>query len=157
MFREFQNLMIQCWVHSGKLGTHQPLLCVQANPGEGTVLLKAIDELSADGPPSTRTLTLNPTKQRKPITTIRILLSPESEELKQMSLTRSGKVATLEFTATGLDAFRESVVNWLKGTADFSLHPIGNQKSRDLKRKGELGLKDLESGELWFWTPAMNP
>lgn len=153
---QFQNLDLQCWEGTG-LGGSQPSLCLQADSAVADVLLAAIDELIASGPSSRRTLTLRKHARPKPIFTLRLGLVPESENLRQMSLTRDGDVAILEFTAKGLDEFRRAVVFWRDGGEDFSVHPHGSRKSRHLKMRDELGPKDLLSGELWFWTPRMDP
>lgn len=156
MKRQFQNLNLQCWEHASRLGVAQPTLCVQGDSDTCDVLLAAIDELISDGPPATRRLTLIPGSHPDSITTIRLVLTSSGEDLRQMSLTRDGSSTTWEFTEVGIKSFREAVVLWRDGSEDFSLHPIGSRKARH-RQRNELGLKDLESGELWFWTPRMEP
>ena len=135
-----------------RLGRSLPELCMQAAPEAIDALLLAVDELEADGPPAKRTLTLRPNERRKQCSTVRILLSPVSEDLRQMSITRQDRMAVLEFTPKGLEKFREALSCWRAGGEDFSIHPHPERN-----KKSGLGTKDLESGELWFWTPRMDP
>lgn len=139
------------------MGGSKPSLCMQGDSEAAKLLLDAIAELAADGEPAQRTLTLRPNRRPKAVFTLRMLLSAESDDLQQMSLTRGGTVARLEFTVKGLEAFRLAVVCWRDGGEDFSLYPYGSRKARHRKKRHELGSKDLASGELWFWTPHMDP
>jgi len=146
----FQNLPIQCWqVEAGKLGTAKVCLCMKAAAEPIGTLLLAVDEVIAEGAPSKRSLTLLPNKRKKQCSTVRIRYLSPSEELREMSIRREKDVAILEFTATGLAAFRVALTAWQNGSEDFGIHPSG--------RKHELGAKDRTSGELWFWTPFMDP
>ena len=122
---------------------------MQAAPEPIASLLLAIDELSADGVPSKRTLTLLPNARRKQCATIRISLLPVTDDLREMSISRDHDVAILEFTEVGLSNFREALTAWKDGGEDFCIHPRG--------KKTELGTKDQSSGELWFWTPMTDP
>jgi hypothetical protein len=150
MYREFKNLDIECWLHSGpRIGVADRAIHLQAGPAACEILLHAINELSAAGPPAKRTLGLKISQRSKRCTTIRLRLSPESDELREMSFSREGEIAIFEFTPRGLDEFKQAAVFWQKGGEDFSVHPRG--------RKKELGAKDLSSAEVWFWTPFMDP
>jgi hypothetical protein len=73
-----------------------------------------------------------------------------------MSLTREGTKALLEFTAVGLEEFRQAVLEWQNGIEDFCIYPEGSRKTRHLKKRDELRAKDLASGALWFWS-SMDP
>ena len=152
MKHQFQNLDFECWEHSEKLGLWRPCLCVQGGAAAAAVVLAAIDELAASGPTGRRTLTLQPHSRPHPIFTLSISLVAESDELRQMSLTREGTKALLEFTAVGLDEFRQAVLEWQNGIEDFCIYPEGSRKARHLKRRDELRAKDLASGALWFWS-----
>lgn len=153
MKRRFQNLAIQCWQLDGKLGLSLACICVQAAAPACDILLEAIDELATDAVPSKRTLTLLPCERKKQCSTIRLMLSPASDELRQMSLTKEQETAIFEFTPLGLKMFREAVVIWRNGGQDFSVHPYDGLQ----KKTQDLGAKDLASGEVWFWTPFMEP
>jgi hypothetical protein len=63
-----------------------------------------------------------------------------------MLLTRDQDIAVFEFTPAGLSMFRNAVAAWRNGSEDFSVHP-----------SDDIGKKDLASGEVWFWTPFMDP
>lgn len=147
MKQQFQNVDIQCWEHTdGRLGFSRPFLCLQAAAPACDILLAALDELAAEGVPVRRTLTLMPSGRRKACSTIRLLLSPPSDEFKKMSLTRDQTTAVFDFTPAGLSMFRNAVAAWRNGSEDFSVHP-----------SDDIGKKDLASGEVWFWTPFMDP
>jgi hypothetical protein len=163
----FQNLNIECWEHPAKLGNNGPFLCLCAPespestrrpiPDSGKVLLEAVEELMTETPPASRTLTLQSNVRTRPITRIRIMLWPESDELRQMSLRRENKIATFEFTIKGLADFRDAIIRWCDGATDFRISPQGSRKAKHLITRKELGSKDLASGELWFWSPRMSP
>jgi len=155
--RQFQNLDLECWEHPGKLGLSRPFICLQGDAAAADVVLAAIDELAANEPPCRRTLTLQPHARPEPILTLKISLVLESDELLQMSLTRENTLASLEFTAKGMEEFRRAVMLWRNGGEDLSIHPDGSRKARHIKKRDELRAKDLASGELWFWTPYTNP
>lgn len=67
-----------------------------------------------------------------------------------MSLTKDQAAAIFEFTPAGLARFREAVEDWRDDAEDFSVHPA-------TRKKADRGTKDLASGEVWFWTPRMDP
>lgn len=147
MKKQFQNLAIECWQHSGaRLGKSEPCLCLKASPDAIDTLREAICELQNEGPPAKRTLTLQPSSRRRRCEKIRLVLSNEGDDLRQMSITRHDDTAILEFAPNGLDRFLDAVVGWQKGDEDFFIRPLWNRN-----KKGELGPKDLASGELWFW------
>jgi len=147
--KHFQNLNIQCWCHSGRLGLLEPCICLQASPPGVDALILALDELKQDGAPSRRTLTLLPNRRRKQCSTIHVSLVPATDELRQMCLSRNGTAADFELTELGLSDFRRALIAWREGAEDFSIHPIGKRE--------ELGVKDRASGEVWLWTPATDP
>jgi hypothetical protein len=147
MKKQFQNLEIQCWL-GPRLGVAEPCFCLQAGPAECSIILAALDELATEGVSARRALTLKTCNRKIKCTTIRLVFSPESEDLRQMSFSRVNDIATFEFTPVGLLSFREAVVLWRDGGEDFGVSPDRN-KSR--------GRKDLGSGEVWFWTRFMDP
>lgn len=149
MKKQFQNLDIQCWRHSEKLGHSQPCICMQAGSEAIDTLLRAVEELAAEGAPNRRLLTLLPNQRPKPCTKIRLSLAPLTDDLREMSITRENGVAIFEFTEVGLTEFREAITVWRNGGEDFCIYPGGKKK--------ELGSKDRVSGELWFWTPRTDP
>ena len=141
--KQFENLDIQCWEHTDSdLGVNRPFICLKAEPEAIAVLLAAINELSTALPPSHVTLTLKPCHRLNVRSRIRLIISPRNEHLREMSLTIAGDKSAFEFTSVGLNRFRESVVKWLDGVEDFSVHP-------SVRRKGS---RDNQSGEVWFWT-----
>lgn len=151
--QQFQNFDIQCWEHTDqRLGCNRPFICLQAGPPACDILLAALDELAAEGVPARRKLTLMPSRRQNACSSIRLVLSPPSDEFKQMSLTRDQTTAVFEFTPAGLSIFRNAVVAWRNGSEDFSVHP--NPATR---KKEDIGKKDLASGEVWFWTPFIDP
>jgi hypothetical protein len=152
----FQDLPLECWEHSGKLGFYPPFICLSGDAAAADVLLAAIDELVASGIPSHRTLTLKPHSRPNAIFKIRIAFQPESDDLAQMSIARNGNEATFEFTQQGLTEFRSGLEAWRNGGEDFSVHPEGDRKPSRAKRNKNLQAKDLASGELWFWR-TMDP
>ena len=152
MKKYFQDLPMDCWHYRGRLGISEPFICLQGDSKAAEVLLRALDELAVQGANSRLTLTLKPSQHSQKCSKIRLILSPETEELKQMSLTRRGEEAIFEFTPFGLEKFRKAVLVWQNGGEDFCVSPdeVRNKKT-------ELGRKDLQSGEVWFWTPFMSP
>ena len=151
-----QDLTLECWEESEKLGFHPPFICLRGDSAAADVLLSATDELVASGVSSHRTLTARHHSRPKPIFKIRIVLSTASADLAQMSITRTGNETTFEFTEVGLVEFRRALALWRKGGEDFSVHPQGNRKPSRAKRNDDLRAKDLASGELWFWS-SMSP
>jgi hypothetical protein len=148
MKKQFQNLAIECWQHTGRrLGITKHSLCLRAGPDAVQTFLLALDEIAVQGVPARRAISLKPTRRKDNCTTIRLVLSPEGNDLHQMSVTRAGDIATLEFTPAGLQSFREAVVLWLNGTEDFSVR-LGGDRRTDRS----MAAKDEQSAEIWFWT-----
>jgi hypothetical protein len=151
VYAKFQDVAIQCWEHTApRLGRARPFICLQAAAAACDILLLALDELAAEGVPSSRKMTLAASNRKRHCTKIRLLLSPATEAIRQMSLTKNGDVATFEFTRAGLPVFRDAVELWKGGGEDFSIHPRTD-------RKQEFGEADKASGEVWFWTPNTSP
>ena len=143
----FQDLDIQCWEPRHE-GTPPSLCLFVSQPDSCGPLLRALDELESAGPPAKRTLTLKPCDRRRRCSTIRLILSIESDDLRQMNVARQEDSASIEITSEGLQQFRNAVQTWHDGADDFGISPTW-----DRKRKRELGDKDLSSLELWFWGP----
>src|SRR5687768_17360867 len=115
---QFQNIDIQCWEHSrarSRSRTPRPYICLKGDADACDRLLAALDELTTKDVPPRRTLTLQPCQRPKACSTIQLLLSPVSVELKEMSLTRDRDRAIFELTPVGLAKFREAVVMWRDG------------------------------------------
>ena len=140
----FKNIDIQCWEVT-RLGVNPPFLCLQGNADAANLLLAAVDESSSEEMPTQRKLTLNPCKSKKSCSKIRLILTAENDELKEMSLKKDQDIAIFELTPTGLATFRDAVVIWRNGGEDFSIKP-----------RKRLAKRDKESGEVWFWT-TMEP
>jgi hypothetical protein len=152
----FQDLKLECWEDSGKLGFHPPFICLRGDSSAADVLLAATDELVASGVCSHLILTVRHHSRPKPIFKIRITFLPESEDLAQMSITRNENEASFEFTERGLIEFRRVLEVWRDGGEDFATHPEGSRKASRAKRNDHMRAKDLASGELWFWR-SMSP
>lgn len=144
----YENVDLQCWeCEKASIGERKPTLCLKGSSQAGEILLELLDELKGLQPPAHRTLTLLPSRRPKSCTKIRCSIAYCSDALVEMSLTRTEAIANFEFTAYGLESFREAVSAWTRGTEDFSVHP-------DIRNDGR---KDLLSGEVWFWTPFTDP
>jgi hypothetical protein len=146
----FENLKIDFWVHAGKLGVTQPSLCLfHKSPQVGTQLLDAIAELKDQVCPAHRTLTFAPCSQKTPLLKLKLMLVPESEDLKVMSIRQNADVATIEMTDVGHALLHDAIVSWLTGAEDF-----GVSTRRSSLKPRQFGKLDRESGELWFWGPG---
>lgn len=144
----FREVSLQCWEHRGsRLGTKPPFVCLQEDSTACEVVISVIDELEAAGPPARRTLTLRPSRCPRPCGGIRFILSLPTADLREMCIAVNGDLATFEFTPDGLRRFRQAVNLWKQGQEDFSVHP-----SRTAQ-----GAKDLDSGEVWFWSLRTDP
>jgi hypothetical protein len=148
-----QNLDIECWRYAGRLGINDPTICVSILDSKSCdPLLLAIDEIESTGSPAKRTITFRPCERRRSVSRLRLLLSPDSESLRQMHISVDGGAVTMEMTMAGLELLRNALISWRDGGEDFGLSPTWNRSKRR-----ELGTKDLASGELWFWGPSMDP
>ena len=144
-----QNVDIECWRHAGRLGTNEPYICFfSSNSASSGPLLLAIDEVAASGPPAKRKITFKECDRPKSISTLRLILSPESDDLRQMHISVDSGEVEIEVTLAGLQQFKDAVTAWRDGAEDFGLSPIWERN-----RRRELGARDLSSGELWFWGP----
>ncbi|MCL4204273.1 MAG: hypothetical protein KJ000_17460 [Pirellulaceae bacterium] len=149
----FQDLEIQCWEHAGKLGMAGREICLfQTANDHGERLLRALDELLAEGGVSKRTATFKPSGRKREIDTLRLLFVPPRADLCVLSITREKATATIEMTAAGLQLLREAIATWCQGGEDFGVSP---QHANLAKR--ELRVLDQASRELWFWGPTMEP
>lgn len=150
MKARFTNVDIECWEHfpNRRFGRKPPFICLKAVSSHSPdVVLELIDELSTLRPPDQRSMTLIGRKRANACGKIRFLVSPESDDLTEMSLTRDSSTVIFEFTSHGLRRFREAVVQWQSGMDDFSIRPI-SKSSR---------IKNEQSGEVWFWSPFSEP
>ncbi len=80
---------------------------------------------------------------------LELVLVPHSDELAVLHIGRRDDVAVFEFTTLGLDLLVKAMASWLAGGEDFRVAP--DQSDRPTK---ELGVRDRQSGELWFWGPT---
>ena len=151
MKRYFQNIDIECWVLPGReLRSADPCVCVYHTARESGVaaVLSALEELEADGPRSKRTLTLKPCTRPKSISTLRLRLIVESEQLRVMNISKENVAVTIEMTPIGLEIVRDAIIAWGEEAEDFGI----SAEHSDLKKR-QLGVRDLASGEMWFWGP----
>src|SRR5688500_18449723 len=123
--RRFQNLDIDCWIHDGKLGVSQPSVCFshvapRLSEACGAILL-ALDELHSDGPPAKRTLTFKPTSRRTNISTCRLSLLAESEQLRVLNISCESASCAIDMTVTGSLLLRDAIVIWRDGGEDFGI------------------------------------
>lgn len=138
---------MDCWIHAGRgLGRNPPYICVSADSHGAGILLKAVHELALEDAPATLKLTLR-SERRDSFQSFRLRLLPASNELRKLAVTVDNQTPTLEFTTSGLGDLTSALESWMEGHEDFSLHPRG--------RKSEMGAKDMNSGELWFWVTML--
>ena len=151
MQKHLQNLGIECWHHTvGRLGRSEPFICLYlSDPKSCDPLFTAMDELELEAPHAKRTVTFKPNIRPSRFPKLRLLLVPESEELRQICISVTDGIATVEMTQAGLKMFREALSIWCDGLEDYCLAPVSTKGNR----KQELGEKDFASGELWFWGP----
>jgi hypothetical protein len=146
---QFQNLTFECWRHLRRLGQTPTSLCFyQADVRACEPLLAALDGLAAATPPPQIVLTLRPSERPKPINTLRLRLTAESDDLRVMCIEHGAGVATIDLTPRGLPALRQAIETWHGGREDFG---IG---SGDNVPRKELGPRDKASSEAWFWGPG---
>jgi len=147
MYRQYQDLTIECWQHAGpRLGIADRALCLRADADAIRGLITIMGEIAGLPVPARRSLTLRPTRRPTGCSTIRIVLLPQSDDLHEMSATRLEEVATVELTPAGLEKSRFALDRWRDGGEDFSIHPRAARNS--LKN---LPSKDRETAEIWFW------
>ena len=152
MKRYLQNINLECWHHLGRLGVSEPSICLfRADTESCDPLLVAIDEVEQAGAPSKRKLSFQASDRENSCVAIRLILSPESDELRQMCISLNDSTVEIDVTPRGLNLLKEAVTVWREGSEDFGLAPTWERN-----RRRELGTKDLNSGELWFWGPYYN-
>jgi hypothetical protein len=153
MKRYFSNIAVDCWYRSpARLGATLNCLCLQADSTACDIFLYAVQELKSEGAPSQRKLTLSGRKFQHSCSVMRLVVSPESEQLKQMDFRREGETAVLEFTMNGLEEFRKAIEALKGGAQDFCISPDFSRFKKKVR-----GTDDQELLELWFWTPFMDP
>ncbi|MBT3200026.1 MAG: hypothetical protein HN350_08915 [Phycisphaerales bacterium] len=156
MKRYFQNIDVECWVyHPGRrLGSSDPCICLSHTKAVQGVspILQALDELKAGGPPSKLTGTFKPCDRPKSISTLRLRLVTDSQQLRVMDISRENAAVTIEMTTAGLEIVRNAIIAWGEGAEDF-----GISAEHGDHKKNELGARDLTSGEMWFWGPRYDP
>lgn len=147
---EFERVNIDAWMSPEKLGDSTLSLCLfHASKQFGKPILDAIDELKVEGSPSRRTLTFMPSSRPRGVTTLRMCLVAERDDLRVMKIGCETSVATIQMTCEGLPLIRKAIVKWLEGAEDFGV------SARDSSLKpSELGPLDRDSAELWFWGPG---
>lgn len=147
---EFEQVNIDVWVSPEKLGNSTPSLCLfHSSKQFGNPLLDAIDELQIEGSPSRRTLTFMSSSRPRGITTLRMCLVAQRDDLRVMNIACEASVATIQMTCEGLRLIRKAIVTWLDGTEDF-----GVSSRHSALKSCDLGQLDRDSGELWFWGPG---
>ncbi len=151
--RYFSDIAAECWLLSPSgLGKTRTCICLQADSSACDVFLAAVKELEQEGPPAQRKLTLSGRRHPRPFSAVRIVLSLETDKLKQMHIRQEGDTSVLEFAALGLIEFRRAIESLREGAEDFCIHPNFYRT-----KKKDRGERDQESLKLWFWTPYMDP
>jgi hypothetical protein len=144
MKRYFQGIPIDCWVHPGQLGRRRSCICVRAAAEGAKAFAMALDEISQEPAPASRTLTLAP-EQLGTFRRFKIRLVPTTADLKMFCISVENAVPILEVTPGGLPEVLAAVQAWMDGAEDFRLHTAAKV----------LGKKDKDSEELWFWVTMM--
>ena len=146
---QFANLLIDFWVHRGKLGTSQPSLCLFHDSLEiGSPILDALNELKKETWPAQRKLTFVNCCRERALANLRLMVVPGREDLQAMSIRCDLDTATIEMTVEGLKLLIGACTAWLAGAEDFGV----SSRHSAIKPK-DFGKLDHESGELWFWGP----
>lgn len=144
MKKYFQNIPITCWEHKGRrLGFRPSSICLFSKHEGVDILLRAIDEVTIELPPSKRTLTLKPSQEPGALKSIKLSYSPISEKLRFMSFFADENSAYLNFTEYGVIEIVSALKDWRDGAEDFCLYPR--------EKKAQLGEEDIQSWEIWFW------
>lgn len=126
----FQNIEIECWHHSGRVRSIGPSICLfRSLPESCGPLLRAIEELEVAGPPARRKLTFKPCVRPNKCSTLRLILSNESDDFHQIRIFVEGEIATIEVALDGLQQLREAIVRWHDGDEDFRLSPPQERNS----------------------------
>lgn len=146
----FQNIPVDCWLDK-RLGVADQSICLAPHglPDDVTgaiLLLEALDELKSATLPAQRVLATCASSHRSRIGMIRLVLCEETDDLKQLAITCTGDIATVEMTLAGWKIVRDGIEGWREGGEDFGVGPISVQR-----RLKDLGAKDRQSAELWFW------
>lgn len=110
-------------------------------------LLRAINELEAEGSPAQRKLTFKACGRPNECSTLRLLTSDEGTDFHQIRISVESDVATIKATSHGLQQLRDTFVLWRDGGEDFRFAPP-QRNARD-----NLGQQGVASLELWFWGP----
>lgn len=156
MYAEFSDLEIDFWKYDGRLGIAEPCLCMKASAQNIQPLIKATEVLR-DNPDIDRLrLTFRKFDRMTSIPTLTLHLAAESDELLEMCIQLESTHADFEFTHFGLRAFQDVLNTWQQGISDFSCHPNVERAKKHRKQSGNAP-RDLQSGEVWFWSPQMDP
>ncbi len=149
----FSNLAIDFWIHKGKLGTSQPTLCLSHDEVTvGEPILNALVEIQDEPCPAKRTLTFARCQRKRALSKLTLRCVAESDELRVMCIGYDGDAATIDMTSHGLELLIEAFKGWLDGGEDYGVSPSWST----LKPK-QMGARDRQSGELWFWGPSYDP
>jgi hypothetical protein len=145
----FLNLDAELWLYPRRLGRLPLSLCLYHSAKQiGLPILEALAELQSEGSSSKRKLTFKATPRAGCITTLRLLLVPDHEDLHVLNVASESESATIQMTDIGLPLVRDAVRSWLEGGEDF-----GVSAQHSGLRPDQLGTLDRTSGELWFWGP----
>jgi hypothetical protein len=156
VYSKFTKLDIDCWTHDGKLGHAEPGICMKASAEGIRPLMDATDLLKGNSDIIKLNLTFRKFDRAASITSLTMRLTPASDKLLEMCLSQQGTKAEFEFTLEGVDSFRGCLETWQEGASDFCCAPHTERAKKHCKRTG-ITPRDLESGEVWFWSPFMDP
>jgi hypothetical protein len=142
---------VECWCY-GKLGFKDRSICLRADPHGCDILLRAIDEVKRDRPPAKRTLTLAHSREKNCFGTIQMVFQVPTAELTQMCIRAEGVKLIVEFTEVVVKQIESGIIDLKNGADDFCIAP-----DQSFARNIPLGKRDLQSEELWMWTPGVSP
>lgn len=134
----------------------EPCICMQAAGAGIQPLINATEWLMNKSGSNKMKLTFRKFDRAASITELTLRLTPECDELLEMSLSQQGSQVEFEFTPAGMDEFRSALATWQEGVSDFSCHPDIDRAKKHRKQTG-IAPRDLESTEVWFWSPFMDP
>lgn len=152
-----RDLDVWCWKYLENTKNY-PGLHLTARPESCDALLRALDVIQRAGPGAKRSIPLKPLARSDEakitggqryfsFSTLRIVYSDETPELRRMCVSEDGALAVIAITATTIRWVRQGIEDVKRGEGDYSIGPPTHSR----KEMHALGKKDLASLDLWFW------